>query len=121
MCVVSMVTDHYIDKWPRQRLPYTHPYPGGSYPNQPWTNPTIPAEQQPIDLEQLNKILQPKLAPPTQEDILQFRNDMAEFKLLLERAREYDKRNNEPNCELDSKKAAIRALAEHFGVKVDFL
>lgn len=118
MCVVSMVTQHYLDKWPVPQAPYVAPYPGGSYPgNHPWTNPTIPAEQ-PIDLEKLNKLLRPT---PTQEESLQFRNDMAEFKLLLERAREYDKRNNEPNCELDSKKTAIRALADHFGVKVDFL
>lgn len=47
--------------------------------------------------------------------------ELDEFRELLKRAREYDKRNNEPDCELESKKERVRKLAEELGVKVDFL
>lgn len=36
--------------------------------------------------------------------------EIAEFKRLLERAREYDKAHNEPNCQLDEKKTKLKAL-----------
>lgn len=49
------------------------------------------------------------------------RQEIAEFKKLLERAREYDKRNNQPDCELEEKKNKVRELAEQLGVKIDFL
>ena len=49
--------------------------------------------------------------------------DIDEFYKLLERAREYDKRNNEPDCEMESKKEKIRDLAKQLGIedKVYFL
>lgn len=47
--------------------------------------------------------------------------EIAEFYKLLERAREYDKKNNEPDCELDSKKEKLRILAEELGVKIEFV
>lgn len=40
---------------------------------------------------------------------------------LVKRAAEYDKKNNEPNCELEEKKETIRRLAKQFGVKIRFL
>lgn len=82
MCVVSMVMDHYADKWNQQIQ----------------TLPTI------------------TYWPP---QITQAELD--EFHQFLERAREYDKRNNEPLCEMESKKARVRKLAEKLGVKVDFI
>lgn len=111
-----MITDHFRDKWqPQVPSPFTVPYNPNSIPWHPL------APQLPMDLEELNKLLQPKPALPTADEIAAFRKDMAEFKLLLERAREYDARNNEPNCELESKKAALKAIADHFGVAIDFL
>lgn len=47
--------------------------------------------------------------------------DVAEFRKLLERAREYDKRNNEPDCELDEKRKAILDIAKQLGVEITFL
>lgn len=47
--------------------------------------------------------------------------EIAEFKKLLERAREYDKRHNEPDCELDSKKQTLLDLAKQLGVEINFL
>lgn len=83
MCVVSMVMDHYWDKWSNGT---------GTYKlNSPYSEPAI-----------------------TDEEIREFRK-------LLERAREYDKRNNEPDCELEEKKQRIKDLATQLGVKIDFL
>jgi hypothetical protein len=54
--------------------------------------------------------------PVTQEEI-------DEFRRLLERAREYDKRNNEPDCEMESKKQKLRDLAKELGIedKIQFI
>ena len=75
MCVVSMVMDHYSEKW-------------GQYPM-----PTITYTESPISPAEI-----------------------AEFRRLLKRAREYDKRNNEPECELDSKVKLLKAIAKALGV-----
>lgn len=83
MCVVSMVTEHYIDKWGQR--------------TSAWPQPTI--------------IVTPSIS---QEEV-------DEFRKLLDRAREYDKRNNEPDCELADKKKVLMDLAEQLGVKIDFL
>lgn len=40
---------------------------------------------------------------------------------LLERARQYDIDNNEPDCELQEKKQRILDFAEELGVEIDFL
>jgi hypothetical protein len=99
-----MVMDHQLDKWKR-RIP-------GQWeidPALPWPNndpiPWLPAENpSPIT----------PIKPITQEEIDEFRE-------LLERAREYDRRNNEPDCEMESKKEALLKIAEALGVKIDFL
>lgn len=91
MCVVSMVSDHYYDKW-SDRYP---PRPAWSTPSDP-----VPFYGYP--------------PPPSKEEI-------EEFRRLLERAREYDKRNSEPECETESKKKRLLDLAEQLGVKIDFL
>lgn len=93
MCVVSMLMDHYKDKWtdpfyPRPIQPSILPSPV-----QPW--PPIQPQISPLEVE--------------------------EFKKLLERAREYDRKNNEPDCELEEKKQQVKKLAEDLGVKIDFL
>lgn len=97
MCTVSMIMDHYSDKWhelvPEPELPY---------------KPTVP---HPFTLRPIN--YEPLV---TDEEI-------REFRTLLKRAREYDKRNNEPECELESKKQRVRELAEELGIgdKINFL
>lgn len=56
-------------------------------------------------------MLQPAITP----------EEIAEFRKLLERAREYDRKNNEPDCELDEKKQALLAIAAKLGVEISFL
>lgn len=93
MCVVSMIMDHYWDKWQPKPTP-------------PWpTYPIMPPMPDPY------KVYKPV---PTQEEI-------DEFRKLLERAREYDKKHSEPECELEEKKAKVRKLAEELGVDVSFI
>ncbi len=56
---------------------------------------------------------------PTQPQIPQ--EEIDEFKKLLERAREYDRKNNEPDCELEEKKTLLKELAKKLGVEINFL
>ena len=88
MCVVSMVGDHYADKWRDWA-----PTPGIAHP-----------------------------APPQgvrRDEFDQFRRDVEEMKKLLKRAKEYDERNGEPDCEIDEKMALLRRVAEAVGVSLD--
>ena len=98
MCAVSMIIDHYDDEWNKKYRPWKY------VPSAPAVWPIIPDPNKKRPL------------PPTDEEI-------DEFRRLLERAREYDKRNSEPDCELESKKDKIRALAEELGIgdKIDFI
>lgn len=72
--------------------------PGWPQPSTPWI-PSYPPPPKPADIDK----------------------QMEEFKKLLERAKEYDKRNNEPDCDLESKKEALRELAKHWGIDISFL
>jgi hypothetical protein len=94
MCVVSMIMDHYGDRW-NDRL-------------RQWPRPD------PVDWQQALEQFQAKEPAITQEEIKEFRQ-------LLDRAREYDKRNSEPDCEMDSKKETLKQLAKQLGVEIDFL
>lgn len=54
---------------------------------------------------------QPKV--PTQEEI-------NEFYKLLEKAREYDRKHNEPDCEIEEKKESLRRIAKQLGIEIQF-
>lgn len=82
MCTVSMIMDHYHDKWSPHR-DYVHPLP-------------------------------PVVSPITPQEV-------EEFRRLLERAREYDRKNNEPDCELAEKRDRLKALAKELGVEIEFV
>lgn len=107
MCTVSMIMDHYNDKW-RQRLPNTYPEPYS------WPSQMPPTQTVPDGLGALAEFLKPKTPAITPEEI-------AEFRALLERAREYDRRNNEPDCELDTKRQALKDIASQLGVEISFV
>jgi hypothetical protein len=47
--------------------------------------------------------------------------EIREFRRLLERAKEYDKRNNEPDCEDNGKRKALLEIAKQFGIDISFL
>ena len=95
MCVVSMVYDHYYEKWkntPPPPNPYIYPPP--PYPIMPWVAP-------PSGL-------------PTQQEL-------EEFRRLLERARKYDIETGQKDCELEEKKRKVKELAESFGLDIEFV
>ena len=87
MCVVSMIVDHYRDRWNPQ-TPQIHP---SDFHFQPLPEPKVTKEE------------------------------VEEFRVLLEKAREYDRRNNQPDCGLEEKRQALKAIAEKLGIAIDFL
>ena len=100
MCVYSMIMDHYDNVWGRRIStdPFVKPY---EVPNQ-FVQPVA------------NSLFTPVVAP------LVTSQEIQEFKELLARAREYDAKNHEPECELESKKLKLRELAKELGVEIDF-
>lgn len=95
MCAVSMVIDHYNEDWRRRYYP-VNPEPNfvPKYPFWP-SNPPQPSYPSSEDIESLRK--------------------------LIERAKEYDAKNNEPHCEMDEKKKKLLDLAKELGVEINFL
>jgi hypothetical protein len=91
MCTYSLIVDHYRDRW----------------------TPLVPQPQTwPNTSPQIGQItFQPLVSP----------EEVAEFRRLLDRAREYDRTHNQPNCELDEKKKALKALAQQLGVDISFI
>lgn len=90
MCTVSMVLDHYNDKWKDDMVLTTV-----SWPPQP-----------------------PLTALPTREEFEALKRDVEEMKALLKRAKQYDIDHNEPDCELAEKKNKVRKICELVGVDI---
>lgn len=112
MCVVSMIMDHYGDKW-RDRLPRQWPdtQPGFPY------SPTVPPQDLDAQREANRRMAEQFMSrPPAITDV-----EIKEFRQLLERAREYDKRNNEPDCEIAEKRETVQRIAKQLGVEISFL
>ena len=82
MCIVSMIMDHYSDKWRQYQIP----------------GPSFIIEQPQITKAELD-----------------------EFRQLLERAREYDRKHNQPDCELEEKRQRVKDLAKELGVEIEFV
>jgi hypothetical protein len=111
MCVVSMIGDHYHDKWKdfdweqwRQNPPWI--IPGTS----PYTNPINPIPQQ-FPFEEKPTV--------SRWEYEQLRKEVEEMKQLLIKALDYDKKNNEPDCQIDDKLATLRKIAELVGINLD--
>lgn len=95
MCVVSMIGDHYSDKWGdwKDRFPK-------QWPIEPHT-PFAPIPE--ITRSEFDKL----------------KEQVDEMVKLLKRAQEYDKANNEPDCELEDKMKVLRQVAKLVGVDLD--
>jgi len=89
MCVVSMVMDHYNERWPKEY---------------PWI-------QQPTVTYCYSDV--------TRAEFEALKKEVENLKELLVKATEYDRRNNEPNCEIEEKVAAVKKIAELVGVSLD--
>jgi hypothetical protein len=96
VCTVSMIGDHYRDKW---------------------TYPVTPTPLQP--LRQVSPTYVLNVSPVTREEFDALKRDVEEMKALLKRAKDYDARNGEPDCEMDEKMDLLRKVAKLVGVSLD--
>jgi hypothetical protein len=55
----------------------------------------------------------------TKEEFAELKRQVEEMKALLIRAKEYDERNNEPNCEIEDKVALLKKVAALVGVSLE--
>jgi hypothetical protein len=94
MCVVSMIFDHFGDKWGK------------------WVPPAHPAPTYPVPMPYPVPVPAPSPISP---------EEVEEFRKLLERAREYDRAHSQPDCELEEKRKKVKELAEMLGIKIDFV
>lgn len=56
---------------------------------------------------------------PTQEEFDALKKEVADMKEMLRRAKIYDEKNNEPNCEIEDKMKFLRDVAKLVGVDLD--
>lgn len=97
MCVVSMIMDHYADKWKKIVPQFDPVYPiDTSIGITPYTLPPLPPIHQPLTPEEIN-----------------------ELRELLKRAKKYDEETGQKDCELESKKETLRILAKQLGVELN--
>lgn len=98
MCSYSFISDHYIHEW---QHPYRSP-------------PMVPMPLKHPDIIPIPEILNPpKIVPLTLEEVESVRK-------LLEKAKQYDIDNEEPECELEDKKKTLKELAKAWGIEVEF-
>lgn len=90
MCTLSMVGDHYSEKW-QPVLPQILPIPDETYKNNPISR---------WEFEQL-------------------RREVEDMKALVERALQYDREHNEPDCQVEEKLEVLRKVAEFVGIDLD--
>lgn len=99
MCVVSMVGDHFRDRWSDPIR-----WPVSSYPF-----PQVPAFP---DVVSVHRTV-------TRQEFDELKRQVLEMKELLERAVKYDAANGEPGCEIDEKMDLLRRVAKLVGVDLD--
>jgi hypothetical protein len=81
-----MIGDHFSGKW--QQEPY----------NQFITTTSVP------------------FSFVTKEEFEALKKEVLEMKALLIKAKEYDEKNNEPNCEMEDKVKLLKQVADMVGV-----
>jgi hypothetical protein len=97
MCTVSMVMDHYGDKWWKYTNPVPAPMPGIN--SAPFSWPVAP-EISRAEFDQLKR-------------------EVEDMKALLKPAVKYDEEHNQPDCELEEKVAKVREVCKLVGVDID--
>jgi hypothetical protein len=91
-----MIGDHYNEKWRQPNYDWLKPYIVNT------SNTTFNAS-----------------ALVSRREFEELKNEVIELKKLLERAIDYDKRNNEPNCEIEEKVALLKKVAELVGISLE--
>ena len=103
MCVVSMVGDHYGDWFPKNP----------PSPFNPFSNPN----QQPIIINPPQQLNWPSQVSKVEFDAL--KKEVEHMKALLIKAKLYDEKNNEPDCEVEDKMKLLREIAKVVGIDLD--
>lgn len=98
MCVVSMIGDHFRDKWTN---------PGGYGAAVTAISPSMP-----------NVMIRP-ITPVGRDEFEALKREVEEMKALLRRAKAYDERNGEPDCEIDEKMDVLRKVAKLVGIDLN--
>jgi hypothetical protein len=103
MCIVSAIGDDFGRTWP------------GRHPT--WPNPGIYPDSFP-DIVPSPK---PYALPPevSKEEFDQVKRELEALKEALKAAKKYDEISGAPDCEMDTKIAAIRALCQAFGISLE--
>jgi len=57
--------------------------------------------------------------PPSRDEFDALKREVETMKALLIKAKIYDEKNNEPDCEMESKVALLKKIAEAVGVNLD--
>lgn len=96
MCTVSMVGDHYTQKWQNQ----------------------IPIQSGQVGIGGTG-IQQMFQVPVLRDELEALRKEVLEMKELLIRAKKYDRDTNQPDCEQQEKIAMLKKMAEAVGVSLD--
>lgn len=96
MCVVSMISDHYQNKWQQ-----------GTLPGQ---SGTITITNQPFEFGNL---------PVTQQQFDELKKEVLEMKALLLAAKTYDEKTNQKDCEMKDKVAVLQKIAQLVGVTLE--
>lgn len=109
MCVVSAVGDHYGHEWKKFGDP---------------ANPTLDWLKRLRDpMSPDPNYWQPHLGniepPITKEEHSALVQQVKDMKALLKIAVDYDRRNNEPGCEIEEKIELLRSVASAFGIDID--
>lgn len=109
MCTVSMIGDHFTDKWNDKWIHPSAPNTTAPWPNTITSRPntTLPYVP-PITVSLVSK-----------EEFEELKKEVLEMKQLLKRAVEYDEKNNEPHCETEEKIATLKKVAAMVGVSLD--
>lgn len=55
----------------------------------------------------------------SKEEFDKLKKEVEEMKQLLIKAKIYDEKNNEPNCEIEEKMAKLREIAKLVGIDID--
>lgn len=90
MCVVSMIGDHYDDKW-----------------------------REPFNGKLINTGTTYTFTGVSQKEFDDLKKEVEEMKQLLIKAKIYDEKNNEPDCEVEDKVAFLRKVAEAVGINLE--
>lgn len=122
MCVVSMVQDAYTDRWRDRQFgewPYNnqpnYPWAPNNFPYYPIETPEEIAQREKDIKEQYEKMQEllkkrfPAVDPLTDDEIKEFRE-------MIKRAKEYDRKNNEPECPSEEKTAKMVEALKNLGV-----